>query len=430
MRERKAAPERSSKRRLLWSLLLALLLHVAVAWWFGRELARTVAPDSRPIIVDLIEKPPENAPLPVAPSPSPTPKVERGKGHPRSGHADATPPTPPSKGGGQGESLPRPPESHEQAEPGTDGVRLFDEHALSHSLDDWRKSNGQGKGSGTGSGDQSGGGDSDSPEAERARVSERIGQDLAYAQAKDRVASGLVDPYFQRISGDLRENWLPPPSSIGGSDGSGVGSELKNLGKSWAGANRQYAKTGSPYAEGETPTGLDNSHAYARPINGTSGFDGADFAARWNAGEFAFAGGLVIVQLTQDEKGQPVDAHVVKSSGFKAFDTTAIHAVKRAASARTAPEHGLGLGGPRIETLWKMEARMVSNTCSFVPDPTGAVGVTGGAGFIPTSIACGGTFDPSLGTAQFDRPGKTKIITRVELLAVYGGETGPVSRVQ
>jgi TonB family protein len=242
--------------------------------------------------------------------------------------------------------------------------------------------------------------------------------------AHDRVGVGLVDPYFTQLANSMRGKWRPKVADAGGSDNNGALGQLANLVQSWNAVGKQYAATGSPFPAADTPLPAD-----ARPVQrdpaGNSGYDAADFLTRWNAGEFAFSGGLVLVELTQAPEGQPISVKVVQSSGSKKLDESAKRSVLEAARVADAPpKHGLGLGGPNIRSLWEMQARMVSNTCVPATDPTGDTNGNKGAGALP-GLMCGGTFDIAMGTFDVNAPGQTRVVTHVVLMAVYGGEAGP-----
>lgn len=241
--------------------------------------------------------------------------------------------------------------------------------------------------------------DPNSPIAEHTRVLGRITHDVVEYQAHDRVDSGLVDPYFTALARNMRENWKPGPKMVGGSEGKGAGGDLENFARSWHAAAKQYGATGSPLAADAAP-GPAPTHEFQRdPVGG--GFDSADFAARVNNGDMGFLSGLVVLQLTQNAKGEATDIRVLQSSGSAALDESARAEVKRVAHESPPPAHGLGLGGPTIRTVWKMEARMVTN------------------GIMPSA-----TFDPSLGSSGIQAPMQTHMVTRIELVAIYGGETG------
>jgi TonB family protein len=435
-----------SSRRTFGSLALALGLHALLGLlvFAAPEPPRAADP---PLTVELIEVPPVAAPPPAPPADRVPPRRKRapvtlrpdlapseragGAGGGTGGIAEAATPQTET-------SIEAAPQAEVEGERGPDPgeVRLFDRGALAESVSRWKAERGEGNGSGVGGRDRgvgdrrgdgrgTGEGDGAGPEVERARVAGRIARDLEDAQAADRVRAGLVDPYFRELKWGFKEGWRPTPGMMGGSDGDDALARLQNLLRAWNETGRRYASSGSPYAEGDSPSGVDHvGKTAARPNNGTSGFDAADFAARWNSGEFAFPEAIVLLRVTQDMTGRPLGIEVLQSSGYRIFDESARQAALAAAVERPAPAYGLGLGGQRIETIWSFAAKAVPQTCSLPPDPTGRAGVTGGAGFMP-GISCGGTFDEVLGEAELPSPGSTKVITKIELVAIYGGQTGP-----
>ena len=321
----------------------------------------------------------------------------------------------------------------------TPEVELFPSRALAQGNARWRALHGEGNGGGLG-GRQPGGmgaraglgrgegeGEGEGPAAEKARVTRRIARDVADAQAASRVQDGLFDPYFVALEHAAKDAFHPTVGMLGGVDGDGVLPDTMNMLKTWSAAGKQFARTGSPYPDGEKPTGLVARREVRRAPGGTSGFDGLDFMNRWNSGDFQAPGDAVIVELVQRSDGVPVRATVIRSSGSRAFDRAARKAIETAATQRIAPSHGFGLGGQVIRSRWKVEAKFVTNTVALTPDPTGGLGsgfINHGSGVLP-GLMVNGRFDAATGQASVDTPGQTNVITRVTLLAVYGGEAGP-----
>ncbi len=229
----------------------------------------------------------------------------------------------------------------------------------------------------------------------------RITHDVVEYQAHDRVDSGLVDPYFTALARTMRESWKPTLNMVGGAEGKGAGGDLANFAQGWHAAAKKYGASGNPLSADAAPAGAP-THEFQRDPSGGTGFDIADFAARTNNGDVGVLSGVVVVQLTQNEKGETTDIRILQSSGSAALDESARAEMRRVAGESRPPAHGLGLGGPSVRSVWKMEARMVTN------------------GLIPSA-----TFDPSLGSASVQGPMQSRMVTRVELVAIYGGETGP-----
>lgn len=386
------------KRRIGVALGLAVLLHALAYLLLPRGVPVASEQPSAPLIVELreIERPP-----PVAKTAEPeVTKPARVKRKPRPRVVVEAPPS--LAGVGETPAQPAPPAAPPRE------VDLFDSHALEGSVREWAQ--------GLGTSPDQGGAGEDTPQREHARVSGRVDGELEDTQATSRVRNGMVDPYFGKLAGGFRQVWKPPAGLVDGS-GDGISGHLKSFLGQWSDAGRQFAATGSPFPTGTTPTGSDDARPITRPGNGSSGFDPEDFRARWNGGEFAGSGALVVVRLEQDSTGAAVNVEVLASSGSAELDVSAVEAVRGIAGRHTPPEHGLGLGDPVIRSVWKFHARVVSNTCAPVMDQAGAGGVLG--------LGCGGTFDAALGEADAELPFERKVIATVELVALYGGELLP-----
>ena len=426
--------ERQSRRRSLGALAIALALHALLGAFLLHEHLRPPEPPpppaTKPITIELAtRRKPVRAP-PALPPPVAVEPQEAVRASPRRHSEPPLAKLPPPGQTEQLAGVPSPapipapaasgPGDSKLPPPGTGETALHEPGGGTPpgSINIWNVGPG-----GAGKGPSAPIEDEEGPVAEQRRVKGRIDHDVREFQARDRVEYSLIDPYFSHLRFGVHDAWNPTPGLMGGVDGADPLAGVSNLLNSWHAAGKQYASTGSPYADGDAPAGLDQSHPTERPAGGTSGFDGADFVGRWNAGELAFAGGMVVVELTQTAAGEPTRLRVLRSSGYKSFDESAKAAVTRVAKGALAPAHGLGLGGPIIQSVWKMEARIVPNTCTFAPDTTGG---SGGVGIIPASIQCGGTFDLALGKFDAQPPLQTRVITKVELVAVYGGETSPL----
>jgi len=301
-------------------------------------------------------------------------------------------------------------------------VDLFAPRALVGALE-----RGRGGASGAASGEADGSDDDlrdeptgDDAASEKTRVSRRIGHDAARARAQSRVEQGLVDPYFRELRQGMHRRFRPDAGAFDrdGESGDGVGPTVRRAVRDYFSAGRQFAQTGSPF-DRTPPRELRPAHPAERPSDGSSGFDMGEFGARWRDGDFAFLSGLVVVQLTQDADGRPLEARVVSSSGLPALDETAREAVLQAATGPAAPQNGLGLGGPRIKSLWRLEAKV------FRCPPS-----AGGAFDETALVSKGGTIDADEERKAVDVcvPFTQKLKTTVELVAVYGGQTQPPAR--
>lgn len=437
--------QRQARRRDLASLGVAVLVHALVALLAYRlperppahstaitvEL-RTVEPREPPATpTDASPKPSRRAAVSLRPDLPVSPKGG-GTGGGKGGVAPLARATPPA------ENAPvpaAPPTAAGDVAPPADDVDLLPEPEIAEGNARWRAEHGlgdggglegqdHGVGDGRGDGSGTGDGDGEGPGAERARITGRIAHDVEETRSKDRVAVGLIDPYFRQLKTGMKEVWHPRASDLGGVDGAGPLAGAFNFLRGAQAVGRQWARTGSPYADGAAPEGLLARREETRAPGGTSGFEAVDFLARWNSGELAFPGGAVVLQLTQRPDGQPLEVKVLVSSGTRVFDLHAGEAVREIARQKLAPPHGLGLGGPTIRSVWKLEAKVLSPTCGMTPDSTGGGLFNGGSG-VNAGIVCGGTFDLSDGYLDPEIPFTTKIVTKVTLVAVYGGELRP-----
>jgi hypothetical protein len=309
-------------------------------------------------------------------------------------------------------------------------VLLFDPNALRRGIARGTPSGGGGTGGGNPD-------DDNSPAAEKARVAGRIEHDIGEQRATERVEIGLVDPYFRQLSKGTAQIWKMRPHDVGASEKSDTLEDLAGMLKRWAAVGKTYGKTGNPQSD----SGGSKPENNVRPAPRNAADqpydpDLADFRAHWDTGRGLFVGGLLVVELTQDNKGDPMKIRVVRSSGNDDLDESAKKAIILAAKQRLAPAHGLGLGGDSILSVWKMEARAVPLACSFVPDLSGHPNERRE---VPSAVECGNNLDVGADGVSLQAPvivtpfgaispdPRVKVITRVELLAVYGGETGPVA---
>ncbi len=255
-----------------------------------------------------------------------------------------------------------------------------------------------------------------SPEDDRTRIERRLQAEFDTFAATDRVRNGLVDPYFVRVQRQWLSGWHPPDALLGGKGGF---AGLRNLFGATMRAGSTYGRTGAP-SIGSGTSLAPVAHEEQRPAGGTSGFDAAGFMAHWNAGDFAPEQFVLLVAVAQDDRGQVVDARLVRSCGSPAIDRSALELIARE-RLPVPPSHGLGLGAARLQTVWRFDARVVTGSCGLPADPTGA---SGGVGVLP-GLVCGGRFGGDEG-ATGDRPFQSRFATRITLEQVIGGEVRPV----
>lgn len=397
------------KRRLGRALVLALALHLLILALLPEPRHTIIQEEvTPPLIVELRET---HSPIVTPPAPEPM-KVPTVRPLTRRAGSEAArqalPPVEPPGRSIEGGKAPQ----REGESARSPAVDLFDADALARGLTLPRQTGPSGRGDA---------GDGNSPAEERARVSGRIESDIEDTQAQARVRNGLVDPWFRRMAGRFQEAWQPSASAVDGS-GRGAAGHLGSFVGQWQAAGEQYAATGSPFPAGAQPSGPNVRPPDLRPGNGLSGFDLEDFRIRWNDGQFAASGAIVLVRLEQNSSGLPLRVELLQSSGSASLDGSAMETVRGLAGGVPAPEHGLGLGGPVIRSVWRFHARVVSNTCTPVLDQTGQ-GLGSLAGVV--GLGCGGTFDLATGEADPQLPFERRVVSTVELMALYGGALLP-----
>ncbi|HVE87464.1 MAG TPA: hypothetical protein VND93_31620, partial [Myxococcales bacterium] len=170
-------PERS-RSRAAWALLVSLLLHLAVAWWFARGRPPPAAPGHEqppPIEVQVIQLPapapaPASPPAPVrVPKRSSPAQVAQGPAQPE--HEPAAPGAPERI-----DLLPPPSLLPGPAGPGGSGRTITNRPQTSEEH-------------------------AGAVAEEAGRVKDRVDGWLAADQGRHQVAMGLVDPYFGQVRG-------------------------------------------------------------------------------------------------------------------------------------------------------------------------------------------------------------------------------------
>ena len=274
------------------------------------------------------------------------------------------------RGGGHNE-MPAPPEEGRAIEPGSvaedasDGVDLFPRDVL---LRHGRK------------GDLPLRGLSD-----EERIALRVERWAADGKARDRVRAGLVDPYFARLGERLRKAFEPGWDSLDPAlaDASIV-SALGRWGKDWLATAGRYGEKGSPYFEGETPTGLGDE--LPQPYTGGDPtlvqLDTMHTVWRdWAAGRIGGTELDALVRVVQSPEGRLLEVEVVRSSGKPRYDEMAKEAVRRALERPLKPKRsgtGLGLQGDEIVSLWKFRTRFtVVPPATALPAAGGGIAVSG-----------------------------------------------------
>ncbi len=263
------------------------------------------------------------------------------------------------------------------------------------------------------------------PLTEEARIQGRIQTTLREMQARDRVAVGLVDPYFRDLADHFDGAFDPDWSVLDKKAGRpGLAAALGAWLRDYRATARRYARTGSPYRSGEHDSTLlrggprfvpDTTVSGARPLSGLGGTAGLmDLWRDMVHGRAAGVELVAVLRVTQSRKGDLLDVRLETPSGHPTYDRLALRAVRDALRDPLPPPRagvGLGLQGQRIESLWAFRTRFTVVpplfALSTAPNMLGAGALSG------CDLDSNGGFDRCF------RPLQRNTFTRVELLAVY-----------
>ncbi|RMG15281.1 MAG: TonB family protein, partial [Deltaproteobacteria bacterium] len=249
--------------------------------------------------------------------------------------------------------------------------------------------------------------------SDEERITLRVRRWATEALARDRVQAGIVDPYFgalrERFGRHFEPDWgtLDPALS-----GKSVVAALTRWAKDWQGTAQRYGEKGTPYFEGEQPSGLGDT--LPQPYTGgdptLAQLDQMHTVWRdWAAGRI---GGIeldALVRVVQAPDGTLLEVEVVRSSGKPRYDQLAVEAVREALAEPLVPERqgkGVGLGGAQIVSLWKFRTRF-----SVVPPAVALPGMAGGIAVTPMA----GVDE----TGDLKYPLEPVVKPQVELVAVF-----------
>lgn len=151
-------------------------------------------------------------------------------------------------------------------------------------------------------------------------------------------------------------------------------------------------------------------------------YDVAGTLRNWNIGTDETPFGITVVLVEQLPSGLPKRIETTRSTGWALLDESVHRTFEGVAEGLDVPEHGLGLGDDAIRSIWRFEARTVPRTCTFFAGPAGNLAYRGAAMLERSPIECN-TFGRDDESTQVSRT--HKVIVRVDLLAVLGGETRP-----
>lgn len=311
-------------------------------------------------------------------------------------------------------------------------VELFDPKVLEQGLARWRSDRvgnrvvargakrglgGEGEGGDEGVGGGNGSADGGLSEGSEAKVvAGRINAQLAHAKAVSRVLGGLVDPYFRNLAHGVGEQQRVAGDELAQLRLDRAGQRLL---ASWYDEARSFGRWGQPASSSKV-----NPYVF-KPV-ASGGLDApsqasSQHAVRLNSRTLELATGEVLLQMTQDSEGEPLDVRIVASSGSRELDESALEAVRLAASSVGMPKQGMGSG--KIRTLWKLEASL-SPYEGWSEQGSAREGAPGAT-----------QSDPPRALASDERPGASSsssrkyLKTRLELVAIYGGQRVLVSEL-
>ena len=231
------------------------------------------------------------------------------------------------------------------------------------------------------------------------------------AQGEARASGGLYSPYFADLKHRIARAFQPTPAQLG--EEPGVLGAAKAMAADYLANATKFGMTGNPMT-GNAPEEHD---AASKPLAGASpstagSIDDCVKAQAAMAGAATGQSWITLVMLTQAPDGKVLATQLRQPSGSKDLDRTAILACRGAAKTLgPPPAHGLGLGAKTLRTLWKFEVvrhTAPPGTACMITDARGAPIIA-----------------PMTGLLAGHTPLERWTETRVELAAVYGGETQP-----
>lgn len=347
----------TTRRRSAWALGLSVVLHaLLVLVLVLTEAPPPVAPpSSRAIEVQITElqPAPEPRPQPVAPA-APAPPAKRAAASAQSPSAPAQAPSAASAQAPAAAAGSRAPDSPKAITlvPGSDfivnksGGGIEPEGPRGHTIVNSPE-------------------EQPDPVAMREYTQEKLGRRTG-AMVSGMVAdvhakNGLVDPYFMgarsALEGDLSDGDVPLPK--------GKNVAVEGV-KGYLKSQERFGKTGSPFAQGDEPKWKDYSMArnetqgmamQARDptwaaVNRQAEQSMAAQEATLRSNDHAFI--EAILELVQEPGGGIADAHIVRSSGYAAFDEYVLHRARKVfTKLDDPPETGHGISSAGWRTLWR-----------------------------------------------------------------------------
>jgi hypothetical protein len=338
--------------------LASLALHALVALWLTFREPQHVVPEhlARPIEIDMIELP--EARPPASPPPAAAPKAPRSaekkkaiaEAAPAPASPSPQPAAPKAKGGASAAAPDAPrsvtlvPSSEFAIAAGTNGIEP--EGPRGHTVVNSPE-------------------EQPDPIAMREYTSEKLGRRtgamVSGMVADTQARTGLVDPYFMgaraALEGELSNGDVPLPKEH---------SLPREALKGFLQNQENFGRTGNPFAAGAEPKWNDFSMArnetagmamQARDPNwaGVNRQAEQSMAAQQATNQMldhAFV--EAIIELVQEPGGGIADAHVVKSSGYRAFDEYVLHRARKVfLTLDDPPEQGHGISSQGWRTLWK-----------------------------------------------------------------------------
>lgn len=194
---------------------------------------------------------------------------------------------------------------------------------------------------------------------EKARVTERVQGIIDDRQARDRVDTGRIHPYFSKLRAKLERQMDAAPLFD-------MPSLPKQLLYSWADKARQFGATGSPGAGPPTRAAPKPGELLAQRARDNPEYN--RLRSRSQAGDElqSFAHGVstlklvVTLELLQGPDGTLREVKLVSRSGNRAYDDYVLQSVPAAlARIPPPPPEALGVHADGIRTLWAVEGRVV-----------------------------------------------------------------------
>jgi hypothetical protein len=182
---------------------------------------------------------------------------------------------------------------------------------------------------------------------------ERIHRLLREDLGRERVRSGLADPFFLDFGRSVLEAWAPEKVVTD----RGLSGYVKNLGRSladfaavYAEQAARYGRTGSPFAPGEAPLGIASLAPVPEGI--TTQIADQMAVVRAMAGQ-SRARHAALLRVVQRADGRLVSVELVRPSDDSSVDAQALRDLRDSAATLPAPTPSALAGRTHVASTWE-----------------------------------------------------------------------------